>query len=416
MDGEVAQLAMDLDLEKEVVENAFAYWIRKGLIKEQGATYLFMDPKNVVVTSHASSNYLNQHSDFVSKISSILQGRNIKPSELDKIFDWRDIYYLSEDCILSMLHYAVTQKFKKGASVNFSSLDKLAISWKELGIDTGEKAKEYITTQEVINSEAKAVLRRLGQYRNPTVDEYNLIKKWTGEYGFTLEAIISDGEQMTFSNNPSFALLNTIVTEYYENGITDKAGIEKKRIIQREMHGFYKDLYKRMGGYGNITPGKKASIDETLALGFNKQGLIYIADYLDTCSKASMQNFVELSKDLHSKGIIEENAVCEHLDTLKAKDDNIKEFIQTIGFTRKPNQSDIALYNRFFAVFNSHEILLKAANLSSKEKNKLKAVEEILLTWKDKNVTSINKANDINSGYITGNENVKKKDMFDFYK
>lgn len=425
--GDLDSIAHDLMMDRERIDSAFMYWIRKGVIKKQGNSYCFESPKTVVAcNANAKGSALSDYKEFNAALCEIMAGRNLTPSDFEMAYDWIEIYGLSRACVLELINYAVNHKYKAGIKVSFNTLNKLAISWADMGITTVQKAEEYINSQLVINSGAKTILNHLGQFRNPTVDEYKLLSKWQKEYGFDEKALIACCSQMVYSKSPSFKLLDTIVEKYHAMGVNTADMIEQEKLIDNEKFNLYKEVVQRCGGFGSATKHQKELIDQLLDKGFEKQGLLYICDYLVEQDKKGLSYMVKLAQELSAIGITNENDICEELEKRKSDLSSVKQFLETAGFSRAVRQSDKDLYNKYMAVFNSHDMLLKAASFASTAKNRSEHLVRILEDWKNKGITDINQACDVapepikkedpKKQYMTEGKTYSDKDFFDVFE
>lgn len=427
LEGELDSIAHDLSMDREKVDSAFMYWVRKGVIKKLGSHYSFESPKTVVYCNAIpKADSLNNYKDFNAGLAEIMAGRNLTPADFEMAYDWIEIYGMSKNCVLEMVNYAVTKKYKAGIHVSFNTLNKLAISWTDMGINTADKAREYIDTQIIITSDAKTILHHLSQFRNPTVDEYRLLEKWEKDYGFNIEALISCCSQMVYSKNPSFALLDAIVEKYHAMGINTADAIEKERQHDDDMFNVYREIIQRCGGFGSATKAQKELIDSLLKDGFNKQGLLYICDYLVGQDKKGLSHTVKLAQELQNKGITDENAVCEELESRNELSGQVKEFLETAGFSRNPSQKDMEMYKSYRAALGSHELMLRAAKLASASKNRSDHLLRLLDDWKAKGIKSLDEATDVmpepvkkdaeKKQYMKSDKSYSDKDLFDIFE
>ncbi len=427
MECNLGSIAHDLSMDDEKVESAFMYWTRKGLLKKAGGRYSFESPKSVVYCGAVSKgDALSAYKDFNAALYEIMAGRTLTPADFEMSYDWIEIYGMSRECVLEMVNYAVTQKYKAGTRVSFNTLNKMAISWVDMGITTADAARSYIDSQTIITSDAKVILNHLGQFRNPTVDEYKLLEKWEKEYGFNADALIACCSQMVYSKSPSFALLDNIVEKYHAIGVNTAEAIKQERMRGDEMFNVYKEIIKRCGGYGSATKAQRELIDGLIKDGFNKQALLYVCDHLVSMDKKGLSHTIQLAKELKSMGITEENAVCEELERRSALREQVKEFLETAGFSRIPSKKDMDMYSGYFAVFNSHEIMLRAAQLAAQAKNKTQHLNRLLEEWKAKGVTDVSQAQDIapevqkkdaeKKEYIKGDRTYTDEDLFDIFE
>ncbi len=112
------------------------------------------------------------------------------------------IEFLVEDCI---------QRNKK----SLSYIEQVAINWHQNGVDTVEKAKNYVSSY---NTNVWTVLKALGIKREPISKELDYIKKWFDEYGFSSEIIKMACERTILSiSEPNFNYIDSILTKWYQN-------------------------------------------------------------------------------------------------------------------------------------------------------------------------------------------------------
>jgi len=79
------------------------------------------------------------------------------------------------------------------------------------------------------NKNCFAVLKAFGiKGRNPAPIEINYIKKWTEEYGFTLD-IVLEACNRTISNTakPDFKYADSILTNWFRNGVHHPKDIDR---------------------------------------------------------------------------------------------------------------------------------------------------------------------------------------------
>lgn len=427
MDFELDSMAKDLSMDCENVTSALMYWVRKGLMKKQGDHYIFESPRSVVYCNGvAKGDALSHYKEFNTALSEIMAGRLLVPADFEMAYDWIEIYGMSRECVLEMVHYAVTEKYKAGIKVSFNTLNKLAASWEDKGIKTAQQAREYINSHNSMTVQAKKILSHLGQFRNPTRDESKLLKKWTIDYGFDTDTILGCCSEMVYSKSPSFALLDTIVEKYHDKGARDISDIEAQKTQDDRLFNMYKEIIGRSGGYGSATKAQKQMIDGLISKGFNEQGLIYICDYLVGTDKKGLSHMEKLALELADMGITDENAVSEELDRRTVELSHVKEFLEAAGFTRRPSLKDIQSYRDYWGVFGSHDIMMKAAELSAGQRNRSEHLAKLLDAWKERKVTSLADAVDIapqvkkkdadKKEYIKSGASYSNKDLFDIYE
>lgn len=313
---EMNDIARDLKMDSDVVRNAFHYWERRGLIMFSGGVFEFMPMQSVAPVNGAmSSGVQNKYKDFNKALSLIMGGdRLLKADDYMVAYDWLEVFGMDEECALTMISYAIHEKYKRGNKTSFSTLNKLAMRWADLGIKTVKEAEDHVAHKKLINSGAATILKHLGIYgREPTKDEYDLFLKWVDEYGFKLDAILKACSEMVYSKNPNFKLLDSILTKYKDQNAMGSYEMEQASEKQKQQYQLYQEIIKRCGIRGNPTEAHKKLIDGWQEAGLSTQGLLYISEYIMDVN-GGMPKMKEVVSELLENKTTDENQICELLE------------------------------------------------------------------------------------------------------
>lgn len=175
-------------------------------------------------------------------------------TELNYFLYWYDSLHFSIDLIEYLVEYCVTRDTK---SVRY--MDKVALAWSEAGITTVEEAKKRANLYSQVNY---AVVKALGiKGRNLVELETSMIRKWTTEYGFSLEIIIEAcNRTISATHQPSFEYTDRILTNWH------KAGVKELTDIDSLDQDFRKTRKAKTTSAGTNGPSNKAAANNT----FNK--------------------------------------------------------------------------------------------------------------------------------------------------
>ena len=155
-------------------------------------------------------------------------GKLLTPSEMKKINYFYDELGFSFDLIDYLIAYCVDNGHR-----TFRYIESVALAWSDSGIQTVEQAKERTSGY------TKNCFAILGAYgikgRNPAPVELDFIKKWTGEYGFTLD-IILEACNRTINNThkPDFKYTDSILASWLAKGVHHLSDITLLDIAHRE--------------------------------------------------------------------------------------------------------------------------------------------------------------------------------------
>lgn len=148
-------------------------------------------------------------------------GKMLTHKDMSTIFSFHDWLGLPLDVIELLLSYC-TAKGNRG--MNY--IEKVAIGWANDGINTVDKATEYI---EYRTSGIYAVMRAFGQAnRTPTEKEEGFIKKWVWDYKLPIE-IIKIACERTVANTGKvvFEYANSILESWHKANVKTAEDIAK---------------------------------------------------------------------------------------------------------------------------------------------------------------------------------------------
>ena len=157
-----------LCLETKVVENAFHYWQRQGIMEikkdDDGRLSIeYLNIKDMLYNNQSSNKSLYHYKDFNQNLQAIFGKRLLTPQEYLRVYDWIEILNLPAEVVLMMVQFYIS---KKSSRISINYLDKVAESWARDGINTLQKAEEYIKQYESCYQETIAVLKYLGIHRS----------------------------------------------------------------------------------------------------------------------------------------------------------------------------------------------------------------------------------------------------------
>ncbi len=201
--------------ESDVLE-AFVYWQGEGLVR-----ILSDEPLEVEYLSLRPSGYgkglrvPGQRYGFVEQVQNLLAPRSLGNVDLRHLFDFVEVFSLSEDAVVELVKHCIEIKGKR---VGVKYMSTVARAWADADVHTLEDAREHIRIYRDKTSGAASVVKRMGMHRSPTEDELALYAVWTEELAFSPEAILSACTALTNACTPSFRYLNGILIRMHKEG------------------------------------------------------------------------------------------------------------------------------------------------------------------------------------------------------
>ena len=109
-------------------------------------------------------------------------GRTLSPSDVTSLLFFSDKLHFSDDLIDYLLQYCV-ERGKK----DFRYIEKVALSWAEAGVFTVQDAQNHSSRYD---KTVYSVMNSLGKSHAPTPREVDYIRRWSQEFGFSLDIIL----------------------------------------------------------------------------------------------------------------------------------------------------------------------------------------------------------------------------------
>ncbi|NCB05902.1 MAG: hypothetical protein EOM69_10345, partial [Clostridia bacterium] len=102
--------------------------------------------------------------------------RRLHGSETSLAYEWVEQLGLPKEVVLMMVQHLVSTR---GIQFGFKEAQKLAVELKEQSVTTIDAAEQLFSRSEAAWKGTRKVLRRMGKYRAPSMDETDLFLKWT---------------------------------------------------------------------------------------------------------------------------------------------------------------------------------------------------------------------------------------------
>ncbi len=187
-------------------------------------------------------------------------GHTLSGNETELLYSFYDWLGLPCEVIVMLLSYAA-----KMGKTGKRYLETVAIDWADKGIDTFDKAEEYISRLEEIHGREYKIRSILGIYdRALSQTEKKYIKLWTEDMDAPPELVeLAYDRTVENTGKLSWAYMNKILKSWHDSGIKDAAGVEREDIIR----GKTPPKNKSAKGFNNFSDSGKtdySSLEEKL--------------------------------------------------------------------------------------------------------------------------------------------------------
>lgn len=148
-------------------------------------------------------------------------GRPLTPTDIQTLLYWYDGLALSADLIVYLLEYCIA-----GGHSSLHYMEKVALNWKDGGIETVEQAKRSNSTHSQLHYAVMKALGISGRSLIPAESAY--IEKWNKELGFGQDMITEACSRTVLAiHQPNFDYADRILTRWFQQNIQTRADIRK---------------------------------------------------------------------------------------------------------------------------------------------------------------------------------------------
>lgn len=217
--GTAAEVAAKLGATETDVLYAWGYWKGKGYLQETEEKQTKQQPKLIASQrpeySPAELAVYMQKSESMKKLIQSAQqklGKMLNHNDMSMLFSFHDWLGLPLDVIELLLSYCTAN-----GHCGMRYIEKVALGWAEEGINTEDKAVEYI---ELRKTGFRTIMKAFGQNRLPVAAEENYMKTWLQEYRLPMDVVQMACERTVMqTGKASFAYAEKILKSWKDAGV-----------------------------------------------------------------------------------------------------------------------------------------------------------------------------------------------------
>jgi len=367
----------------------FEYWQKKGFAHIINGAEFRLEFGEFMREPAGEELYTER--EFNQRLQELFGSRQLSPHEYLKIYDYTDIFRLPKPVVLRLAEYCVALKGKR---VSVAYMDKVAQSWAEEDhIDTESKAVEKIESLKEVTSGVPRVLSRLGiTNRGPTQDETALFEKWTREWGFTLEAVLTACSHTTAAREPSMKYLDRILERLHSDGDISSRQIAEKKAQTEGASKDIAELQRILGETGARPTFEYESLYRkwTGVFGYGMDMLSAAARLLASRGKLPFPYMDDILTDWYNNRIQSPEEADKLIALQKAQDVRIVAVLSAAGIERAVTDAHRRIYAKWNEEWGlSHDAILLAAEISSLSDNPYRYLNSILTGWHNAGVKTL---------------------------
>ena len=391
----LSDVAKALSMEESDVQAAFRYWERCRLVQrlqDHPPKYCFLGVQQTLM-SRQTAPQDEGYMAFAQALYAIFgDRRKLHGNETVLAYEWVEQMGLPGEVVLMMIQHLVSTR---GVQFSFKEAQKLALELCEQHIKSLEAAEQLFSRSESAWKGTRKVLRRMGKYRDPSLDETDLYIKWTTEWGFAVKAIESACAEMT-GGDPSFKYLDKILQAIRErSGLTTISATQLEKQLSREKEEA--ELIREMLAACGV---KAAVIDEGKRLiyrdmlQYGDHALIMLAaEIIGRRGGHSLDGITGLLRSWQALELSTPAEVQAYSEALRSQNQLLRKLYQLIGLDRKPTPDDRELLSKWQQEWHFEESLLRhAATQAKNARSPMAFINTVLQAWHEKGITTIEEA------------------------
>lgn len=382
-ESSMEKFAASLSLEPQRVQDALRYWQRHGLMRLSENGCELPDVRSAMCDGKAlHERTMYQYAALNHELDRITGGRAFSNNDYNMMYDWIEVFGLSEETVLSLVKYCVETKGKK-FRMNYAMT--IARDWEKSGIKTPDSAADYIDQYLLATSPANKIVADFGYKRRATIDEHHLYQKWSKEWGFSPDAISAARETATGMGNPNFKYLDRVIESMYKRGQTTAHKIRKDTTETNEMKKIVQECAKQLGV--NVVTDEHIRYYKKWAdeYAMSHDALVF------ACRKASARN-VRSFKDADA---VINSYVLRKIKTVEAMEQDsrleadLARVYECAGIKSAANERDKGQLSSWLSEGTALELILQAAEYAVGAERPFAFIAKVLKNWKDQGINTV---------------------------
>jgi DnaD/phage-associated family protein len=222
-----------LGLSREALSEALSLLQRAGLLSEpQTAAVHVSSDIRPDYSGREVARGLETHPAFRHVVEETQRrlGRVLSGSDLQVLFglyDWRGFSPGVISLLVSHCVEEASRRWGPGRMPTLRQIDKQASVWEREGVDTEERAEQYIQAREAARQSTSAVYRALGiTGRSPSASEEKYVSEWVG-MGFAPDVMALAYDRTALKTGGlNWKYMNSILKSWKEKGLLTLVAVE----------------------------------------------------------------------------------------------------------------------------------------------------------------------------------------------
>lgn len=382
-DNSIEKVALMLKLTEERVLSAFRYWEEQGIVsisKSHPVSIIYRSvkaPLTPVIKYNA-----RDYSTFVEELARLFPEAVLTPNELTSYIELMRTYKIEVNAMLMIARYCMDIR----GVISTPYILAVADNWAKLGITTEAAVTAHIEELEQNSEDIRAMFKALGTRSLPTIEDRQLYLKWTKEYGYKMDAILTACRYC--KRKGGMHKLETVIEELRASGAFTATEVAAYAKIKEDNRKLAEDIVAGIGTfYANYDVVVETYIMPWTSKGFEHNALRSIAKFCFLRNIRTLDGVDDVVNRFYKLGILTEKGIEGYITRQLGIDENIRQLLALAGTTSHITNRDREFYRTFVEVWGiPHETILEVARLSAGKAFPMAEINRQLAMLKDKDI------------------------------
>ena len=389
MDMGVGEMANRLGLEEEDVLSAYRHWEFHGLVErisEQPPRYRYVSPIKRMMSESGAAD--SRHARFNESIYAIYGNDQALASEAMRIAqEWVDVHHLPEDVVLTLVRHLRNIHVKSFNSKNANRLVSRLIDERVTDV---QDALRIFEEDEKQREGATRVLRALGiRKRGPSQPELDAYARWTGEWGFSADAVLAACAETLSSREPTFGYLDAILNRMRQShgGITSADEMRRRQEERDRRFEAVKRLYRALGISAAPDEGALSVYESFLAIYPDEEIILLAAEQCGGTKRGDLPMVQQLLERWRERGLRSAAEIRAHVERCGEQDQFIRSLQEQWGMKARVSAADRSLLDRWEQEWGfSRELIRGCADWASGAERPMAYLDAVLRGLREKGI------------------------------
>ncbi len=307
----ITQMAITLKLSEERVISAFKYWEQNGLISISATLpvrityYPVKKPLPPIIKYNKK-----QYSTFVEEATRLFPERILSPNELTEFIELIRVYKIENNSMIMIIKYCLD--FKSGTASTPYIL-AVANDWIKKGLTTEEEVNEHISNLEANSTAIRMIFKSLGLRRDANLDDRQLFLKWTIEYNYCLDAILTASKAL--KRKGGMQRLDRYIEELKNADAFSAEEIATYTKNKQEIYDLAINIVKNIGGfYASMDIVIETYVLPWLQKGFTNDALLTIARFCFLKNVRTLDGMQQMVDRFFKLGLVNIDGINNYID------------------------------------------------------------------------------------------------------